>query len=204
MPIAKLKEQISRLKTPAVAVEPAEAEPDERDAVIERLEAELADERDLSSTLRNTVDELGFQKTTLETSYATQLNDARERTEAAEATLAELQAELDEVGGEDILEVLATAREDLERVTAERDRLYETLRNPVTRPRSPAVEAPIESVSDLDVYSVDELLEDAVWAKEQARIDKEQGRTPHVAVDETLAEEMLPGDLVFPVSAAED
>jgi len=177
--------------------------PDERDAVIEQLEVALAEERDNTAALQSAVDELGFQNTTLETSYSTQLNDARERTEAAEDALAKLQAQLDEVGGgEDILATLAAARADLEVITAERDRLRARLRNPVGEQSSSCEEEFADSALDIGAFSVDELLEDAVWAKEQARINKERAGTapPTAGADET-ATDLVPADLVFPANA---
>lgn len=198
VPIAKLKDQIDRLKTPKV--EPPA--PDERDAVIEKLEDALAEERDSAAALQSTVDELRFQKDTLETSYATQLNDARERSAAAEGALAELQARLDELSdGEDILEVLATAKADLEQVTAERNRLRERIREPADGQRPTEVPRPTDPGAEFDAFSIDELLEDAVWAHEQARIEKDESRAAAAPVDETPPEDMVPPDLVFPRTA---
>jgi len=201
MPIAKLKDQINRIKTPSV--EPAE--PDERDEVIKQLEASLVEERENIAALQSAVDELNFKNSTLETSYSTQLDDARERAEAAEAELAQLQAQLDEVGeGEDILAVLAAARAELEATTAERDRLRARLRDPANERDTSGEEEGMDSVPDLDAFSVDELLEDAVWAKEQARINKERaGTSPTPADPDVTSVELVAPDLVFPTNKAE-
>ena len=200
MPITKLKEKIDRLKT--AKVEPP-AVPDERDAVIEALECGLAEERHNAAVLRSTVNELCFQNDTLETSYSKQLNDARERSEAAEDALAELQARLDQLGGgEDLLEVIAALRADLERITAERDRLRERFRQPDDDRRLENIAKSIGPGGDLDAFSIDELLEDAMWAQEQARIEKEKARaTAAEAADETPQEDMVSPDLVFPRTA---
>jgi FtsZ-binding cell division protein ZapB len=199
MPIAKLKDQINRIKAPNVE----SPVPDERDEVIEKLEAALGEQRDNAAALQSSVDELDFKNSTLETSYSKQLNDARERAEAAENALTELQAELDGVGGgEDILATLATTRADLEVITAERDRLRARLRDPVGEQSSSCEEEFADSALDIDAFSVDELLEDAVWAKEQARINKERAGTapPTAGADET-AVDLVPPDLVFPANA---
>ena len=116
--------------------------------MIARLECALAEQRDNSAELRNTVDELRFQNNTLETSYSKQLKDARERCDVAEDALAELQVQLDEVGGkENIFEVLATTRADLDRITAERDRLLDRLRQRATGRCPPEVGKGIDSAS---------------------------------------------------------
>jgi hypothetical protein len=62
--------------------------PDERDAIIKRLEQTIAEERKNSATLRETVDNLRFKTETLERSYAKQLADARQRGTSAEQALA--------------------------------------------------------------------------------------------------------------------
>jgi len=199
MSLAKLKDQIARLKTPAD--EPPT--PDERDEAIERLERALDEAQDNAAALRATVDELRFRNDTLEKSYSTQLADARERCEAAEAALAELQGRLDELGGgEDLLDVIAAARADLERITGERDRLRERIREPATG-RRPAREESIDTGADLEAYSIDELLEDAIWAREQARLDQQRGRAPVGTAEELPPEDLVPPDLVFPRKAEE-
>lgn len=201
MPIAKIKDQIDRLKT--ARVEPPT--PDEKDAVIEDLERCLAATRDDAAALRRNVDELYFQNDTLDVSYSKQLNDARERQEAAEEALAALQAELDEIGGgEDILAVLTAAKTDLQRITAERDRLRERIQQPVKGQRAAAAPEPTDAGAEIDAYSIDELLEDAIWAREQARINRERaGITASLPVLEEAPEDMVAPDAVFPDKTAD-
>jgi hypothetical protein len=201
MPIAKIKDKIDRLKT--TRAEPPT--PDERDAVIAALERRLTAARDDAAELRRSIGELYFQNDTLETSYSKQLNDAREQQAAAEAALATLQVELDEIGGgEAILAVLAAARADLQRITAERDRLRGRIRQPVRGQRSADVPEPTDAVAEIDAYSIDELLEDAVWAREQARINKERvGATASLRVIDEAPEDMVAPDAVFPNKAAD-
>ena len=201
MPISKIKDKIDRLK--ATRAEPPTV--DERDELIAKLNDQLTDEREAVLELRREIDELRFRNETLETSYAKQLDDARASQAEAEAALAELQGELDEVGnGEDILAQLATAKADLQTVTAERDRLRNRLRQPEKREpdRGPL---PTDAGAEIDAYSIDELLEDAVWAQEQARLDKQKAReaAQAAALEETTTEELVSPDLVFPAPAAD-
>lgn len=99
--------------------------PDEHAATTERLERELADERDKAAALRHESDNLTFQMEVLEKGYAKQLEAARRRAEEAEGSLAERDAELAELTArhESATESLATTRDELQRVTAQRDRL---------------------------------------------------------------------------------
>jgi len=204
MPIAKIKDKIDRLKTKTVRAEPPAC--DERDALIEKLECALAEERDTTAELRRKVDELTFQNDTLETSYSKQLDDCRERQTSAEDELAALQTELhDAGGGEDILSQLAAARRDLETVTVERDRLRDRIRQPADGKRFEDAPQPTDSHAEIDAYSIDELLEDAIWAQDQAHLDKQKAReaAKAAALAEPTPEEMVSPDLVFPGKTAE-
>ncbi len=203
MPIAKIKDKIDRLKT--ARVEPPPPAIDERDALIEKLEGELVEARDGAAELSKQVDELRFQNDTLETSYAKQLVDARERQTAAEETLAALQAELDEVGkGEDILAQLKAAQAELEVVTGERDRLRDRIREPASRKPMEGVLEHTDAAAEIEAYSIDELLEDAIWAQDQARQEKQRAREAKAAASaEVPSEDMVAPDLVFPGKAAE-
>ena len=98
---------------PASSNDTASAAPsisDERDAQIERLERDLAEERGHSATLRTTIEDLRFKADILERSYSKQLADARERGEAVERESADLRARLAE---------LEAAYEDLKRESTE-------------------------------------------------------------------------------------
>ena len=77
-------------KSPAASAEGnTPSPPDERDATIARLERELADERQVSITLRETSEQARFQLQILEKSYSKQLTDARTRADTAERELAD-------------------------------------------------------------------------------------------------------------------
>lgn len=99
--------------------------PDERAATIERLEQALADEREAAASLQRAHDNLTFQIEVLEKGYAKQLEAARERAEEAEGLLAKRDAELTDLTyrHETTTESLAAAQDELQRVTAQRDRL---------------------------------------------------------------------------------
>ena len=107
---------------PSKTKEPAPAAPDERDAVIERLERAIAQEREHSATLRRSLDELRFRTEILEKSYSKQLEDARQRGETAERELEEKKAELAALEAEhaEALRLLDQARGELERNPANR------------------------------------------------------------------------------------
>jgi DNA repair exonuclease SbcCD ATPase subunit len=105
--------------------EDRERKPDKSAEQIERLERELADEREHAQTLRKTVDELKFQAQILEQSYAKQLEDTRRQLETAERKIEDQAVrvvELDQAR-EDAIELLTEAKTELDRLTEERDHL---------------------------------------------------------------------------------
>lgn len=114
-----------RLKRAAVSATASASTSDAHAATLERLERELADEREKAAALQRTSDNLTFQMEVLEKGYAKQLEAARERADEAEGLLAKRDDELIEltVRHEAATESLAATKEDLERVTTQRDRL---------------------------------------------------------------------------------
>ncbi|NIW23785.1 MAG: hypothetical protein GWN29_04060, partial [Gammaproteobacteria bacterium] len=110
---------LQMLKKKATPPDDPEA-PDERDAMIERLERELAEEAEHTAGLRKTIDELRFQAQTLEKSYAKQLEDARSRIEKAEQATEAEKARASEIEKErdDILLELKDAQGRVERLSA--------------------------------------------------------------------------------------
>ena len=99
--------------------------PDPRDAAIERLERELAEQRSAAQALRQALDAAAFKAEVLEKSYAKQLADTRERLSAAERSVADKAAVLAALDGghEDALRALNDARAEIKLLTAERDQL---------------------------------------------------------------------------------
>lgn len=98
---------------------------DEHAAALEHLELALAEEREKAAALQRTNDNLTFQMEVLEKGYAKQLDAARARAEEAEGSLAKRDAELTELTyrHETATASLTAARDELQRVTAQRDRL---------------------------------------------------------------------------------
>jgi len=218
MTIAKFKERLPKLKDHIPKIKDqlglgrktesdAPPEPDPRDAKIERLERELAEEQEHTAKLRGNVDELHFQIERLEKSYSTQLQDARQRAVQAEQGLAEQQARLGEIDGakQTTAQSLSEVKAELERVTGERDRLRRAL-DPAT-PRHPDACAPDDTGPRPEALSIDEILEDALWAREQEKINKARGAAHgrETEPQEGPIEDMLAPDAVFaPKDAGDD
>ncbi len=175
---------LQMLKKKAASPEESNA-PDERDRTIERLERELAEEAEHTTDLRKAVDELRFKIKTLEKSYVTQLEDAKQRIAYTELTLEEEKAKSASVQQErdDLQEALDEAGARIERLTAGADLV--TSMN--TRPG--AVTRAAE-----DETSIDKILADSSIAG-----DSEKAAQKEHAIDEPEepAEDMLPPDLVF-------
>lgn len=199
MTIAKIKDQIAGLQRKLEREAPPE--PDPRDERIERLEGELAEERENAAGLLRNIDELHFKIEILEKSYSKQLEDARQQAEKAENESTEHKARLAELdgGSQETAKSLGELREELERVTAERDRLRRTVEPSPAAPGESGVRKSDEPAPQAESMSIDEILEDSVWAREQERIDKERGVAHgHEPADQDgTIEELIPPDAVF-------
>jgi DNA repair exonuclease SbcCD ATPase subunit len=211
MTIAKLKDQLAgKLKDQLASKLKREDPPgpDERDAMIEKLERAIAEERDHSATLRKTIDELHFKAETLERGYSTQLEAARRRCETAERELGEARARLAEFegAGKNATQLLDEARVELAQVTAERDRLRKALSSPGGTKVAVTAPGPAGSQPQADQMSIDELMEDAIWAHEQEKINRERrGVDPQPSTDlESIDEVLIPPELVFASKPDED
>jgi DNA repair exonuclease SbcCD ATPase subunit len=198
MTIAKIKDQLGLLSRTEAE---APAAPDPRDATIERLEHEVAEEREHAATLRKTIEELRFKSEVLEKSYSKQLEDARQRSETSERELEDQKARIAELDGsdQDAMRLLSEARAELKRVTSQRDRL----RKSFTSTGSVQIEATerisTESQPPSDDMSINALMEDSLWAHEQKRLNKQRGieGTQASADEVSLPEEMVSPELVF-------
>jgi len=202
MTIAKLKDQLAgKLKDQLANKRKREDPPgpDERDTTIEKLEGIIAEERDHSATLRRTIDELHFKAETLERGYSTQLEAARQLHQKAEQALTEHKARLAEFEGpgKDATQLLDEARAELAQITAERDRLRKALSSPGSV--GAAAPASADSRTQDDPMSIDELLEDAIWAHEQKKLNQKRRGidTQPEAELESTAEVLVPPELVF-------
>jgi DNA repair exonuclease SbcCD ATPase subunit len=183
MPETPLK-YLQILKKKAAPAEEPDT-PDERDATIERLERELAEEAEHTASLRKTIDELRFRSQTLETSYAKQLEDARsqiekaeEATEGEKARMAEVEKERDEA-----LQELKDAQSRIERLSAGADLMDSMTTGPL--PKGPG---------DSAALSIDEMLADAAVAPDSEKEEQEKQIPPEL---EEPPEDMLSPDLVF-------
>jgi len=174
---------------------------DERDATIERLQRKLADERQHSATLRNAAEELRFKAEVLETSYAKQLADTRQRSEAAGREVAEQQARIAALEQErdETMQMLSEARARLERLNVG-GRL-------AGQPAAPRTDSRVEAIpkerSEADLLesslTINHLLEDALWLQERKALDDAEKKVPTEteAGQGSPSEEMLPPDLMF-------
>lgn len=174
--------------------------PDERDAVIRRLERTLAEERQNSATLRETVDNLQFRSETLEKSYAKQLADARQRGAAAEQALAAHNTAIAAFGSdrEDTIRLLTEVRTELEQMKLDRDQLRQQLarggqnkldRSPLT---SASTDAP------LGEGTINQLIGNPGWLKKKESGSDSSHLDAKVSVDQDSPPvEMIAPDLVF-------
>ena len=115
-------DQIDDNREPSQGVEPAApGTMDERDETIAFLERIVAEQRKKLVAQGKAISESTFKLRVLEQGYSKQLADARLRADNAEQALAEERAKLASFGdgGEDALQLLTQAREEVNRVTAE-------------------------------------------------------------------------------------
>ncbi|HET7132617.1 MAG TPA: hypothetical protein VFJ95_10235 [Gammaproteobacteria bacterium] len=186
----------SKSKTPPAAADPnAPPAPDTRDAVIARLERELADERQVSITLRETSEQARFQLQILEKSYSKQLADARARADTAERDLAEKKARLAALdSGEDTTKLLKEARADLAQVSAERDELREQLaRGGTYQPKRPRQAEPLAE----DTGTINALMTESSWVQARKAAAEGHLEAKVAAENEVPAGDMLDPSLVF-------
>jgi chromosome segregation ATPase len=169
--------------------------PDERDATIERLERTIAEERQNSAKLRNTLEDLRFKADILEKSYAKQLADARLRTAAAEQQLADQQARLTalEASREETTRQLNETRAELERATAERD-----LKSKQVDGLPTDAIARENAGSQAQEGTINELIENLRFTRERPPARDSHLHQRVRDEQESPAEEMLAPDLVFP------
>ena len=178
------------------------AAPDERDAANERLERALAEERQKSAALRASVDGLQFQLDVLEKSYAKQLADARQRTDAAAAALAAREAELAE-----LTERHAQAQTELTHALHELERSGPAAAKPRAPlgPRGAASRQPaLHAQMPTNEGTINALLSDAPWQQEPRQARDDGQAAARVRPADTPAEEMLAPELVFTGGRDED
>jgi hypothetical protein len=193
-----------KTKNPApAAADNAPSVPDERDAVIARLQRELAEQRQVSSTLRETGEQTRFQLQILEKSYSKQLGDARTRADTAERELAEKKARLAALdSGEDTTKLLKEARAELAQTTAERDELRAQIaRGGSYKPERARRAEP--QVAD-DGGTINALMTDSSWIRERKAAAEGHLDAKVVAEDDSPSVDMLDPSLVFTKGKRDD
>jgi hypothetical protein len=190
---------------PKEAERAAQAARAERDAEIERLNRAVAEERQHSAELRQSVDELRFKMDILERSYSKQLADTRALRESAEAKRDEIgvrAAELD-AARSDAIELLEAAKTELDRLTKDRDQL----RRQLASRDGWQVEGVGETPADNDGEgTINTLLNDAKWlSKAESEHQKQiRERKSVEAAEESPTEDMIAPELVLTRKGARD
>jgi hypothetical protein len=172
-------------KTPKPAAGDAPAVPDPRDAIIARLERELAEERQNSATLRASLDQLRFKAEVLERSSAKQLADAKTRRDLGDRRAGEL---------EQRLQAAEAARAEDQRLLAEARTALEQMRT--DRQRRQIGRADGGSSSEEAPASIDDLLSNtSAFRIRRKALEDAQVR----AQQDAATEDMIAPDLVFTV-----
>lgn len=176
--------------------------PDPRDATIERLERELAEQRTLATTLRESLDAATFKVEILEKSYAKQLAETRDKLAALEAELKEKEEILANLGGphEHTLRELSDAVAVIKVLKKERDQLRKQIaqggfRQPSER-ASPVARA-LSSVDETSDGTINQLIANTSWTEKKPGVGTGQASAQVEAEPEPPHEEMLSPDLVF-------
>lgn len=198
----KRAKQSSRQPEPDAQAETPQSGPDPRDATIERLERELAEQRTLATSLRESLDAATFKIEILEKSYATQLAEARDKRAALEAELKEKEEILANLGGphEHTLRELTDAVAVIKVLKNERDQLRKQIaqggfRQPSER-ASPVARA-LSSVDETSDGTINQLIANTSWTEKKPGVGTGQASAQVETEPEPPHEEMLSPDLVF-------
>ncbi len=198
------------------------AGPDPREATIERLERELAEQREAAKTLRESLDAATFRTEILEKSYAKQLTEARDKLAATAAELKEKDEILANLGGghEHTLRELNDALTVIKVLKKERDQLRKQMAQGVARPRGEVTKArallgddagglipsagsasdghtPHDADDDTSSGTINALIANAGWAEKKPAAGSGQATAQVDAGSQPAHEEMLSPDLVF-------
>jgi chromosome segregation ATPase len=187
MSIGEYQDRLKRLKLVLPRA------PDDRDAVIQRLERSVAAEQERSAELQKTIDELRFQLQILERSYSKQLEDARVGREDAEQALAAL-----EVAHGESTQLLADVRGELERVIADRNRL----RRRLAGPESPETASQDGADSLVPEDTINRLMSASSWNSERPAARHTEAHAEPGA--DGQSEEMLSAEAVFPAGSEDE
>ncbi len=203
--------------------EASQSGPDARDTAVERLERELAEQRELATRLRESLDAATFKTEILEKSYAKQLAEARDKRAATESELAEKDEILANLGDghEHTLRELNDALTVIKVLKKERDQLRKQIaeggfRQPSkTKARallgsdeaprggtigtSDAAAGGAIDASDDDTSggTINALIANESWAEKKPGLGSGQATAQVGPEPETPQQEMLAPDLVF-------
>ena len=192
--------------------------PDPRDATIERLERELAEQRETAKALRESLDASTFKMDILEKSYAKQLTEARDKLAATETELKEKEEILANLGGghEHTLRELNDALAVIKVLKRDRDQLRKQIAQGGFRKSGPSttkarallgddarglMPAPgdesEEAHDDTSGGTINALIANAGWAEKKPNVGSGQATAQVEAGPQQAHEEMLSPDLVF-------
>jgi chromosome segregation ATPase len=175
----------------------------ERDAKIAELEQALAEERQNSATLRETIDGLRFKTEVLEKSYAKQLADTRARLAASEQAAAEQKQKQSAYGAghEETIRLLKDARAELEQIKLDRDQLRVQLRRGQGWSGSGTAAEPNEATEG----TINQLMAGPDWLKKPGGRAGQSHLEAHVSgADEAPVEQMIDPELVFTKDGKDD
>lgn len=174
---------------------------DSRDAVIQQLEQQLAEERKSAATIREALDASTFKLEVLEKSYAKQLAEARDKRAATETELQEKNEILANLGGghEHTLRELNDALTVIKVLKTERDQLRKQIAHGGYRQRDDRdSRAPLAPQGNDDSGgTINQLISNPGWAEKKPAAVGAGHSSAQVAEQETPHEEMLSPDLVF-------
>jgi hypothetical protein len=209
---AKRAKRSSQDKPPADdGSQTAQSGADGQADAVERLERELAEQRALATTLRESLDAATFKIEILEKSYATQLAEVRDKRAAIDAELKEKNEILANLGGghEHTLRELNDALTVIKVLKAERDKLRQQIaqggfRQPSERPTrarallgdTGSVEA-ADSIDDTSGGTINALIANTSWAEKKPEVGSGHTGAQVAQPEETPHEEMIAPDLVF-------
>jgi hypothetical protein len=182
----------------------AQSGSDVRDETIERLERELAEQRDAARTLRESLDAATFKTEILEKSYAKQLTEARDKRTALEIELQEKDEILAGLGGghEHTLRELSDALTVIKVLKRERDQLRKQIaqggfRQPNERPSRVPLAVENGDIEDTSGSTINTLIANAGWAEKKPGLGAGQATAQVGSEPDAPHEEMIAPDLVF-------
>ena len=189
----------------------AQSGPDTQPEVIQRLERELAEQRTLAATLRESLDAANFKIEILEKSYAKQLAEVREKRAATEAELEEKNQILANLGDghEHTLRELNDALTVIKVLKNERDKLRKQIaeggfRQPGDRPTRAQLllgesigDTKADARGDTTGETINALIANAGWAERKPDVSSGHSGALVAEQPETPQVEMIAPDLVF-------